>query len=928
MFGEIQSPNFPDSYPSDSEMTWNISVPDGFRIKLYFMHFDLESSYLCEYDYVKVEAEDQVLATFCGRETTDTEQAPGQQVVLSPSSYMGLTFRSDFSNEERFTGFDAHYTAVDVDECLEKSDEELACDHNCHNYIGGYYCSCRFGYILHSDNRTCKVECSSNLFTQRSGVITSADFPSPYPKSSDCLYRIELEEGFLISLQFEDSFDIEDHPEVSCPYDYIKIKAGRKEFGPFCGEKSPGRLETQSNSVQILFHSDSSGENQGWKLSYTAIGNPCPLVQPPINGKIEPSQAKYTFKDQVVISCNTGYNVLKDNVESNSFQIECLKDGTWSNKIPICKSKKPSPPTTNAIGNYYARLTECNPLLRGTSPARVAINYTSAKPGWLFLLNGTGFVPNATVCGQPVRPLPGIIKRIIGGRNAEPGFFPWQALIVVEDTSRVPNDKWFGSGALLSDSWVLTAAHVLRSQRRDNTVIPVSKEHVTVYLGLHDVRNKKDAINRTVEEIILHRGFDIQNYNHDIALVKLKEKVTMDAYVMPVCLPQFEHELEGPHPNTLGLVAGWGISNPNITVDEIISSGMRTLSDILQYVKLPVVLHAECKTSYESRSGNYSVTENMFCAGYYEGGKDTCLGDSGGAFVIQDPGTQRCRVTPLASAAPGLMFTIISKSSPPGACFPCCSRLHLLCAETPQLLNSELAFQCGRTGAKVCGKPKFSRSLLARISNGRYAQRGVSPWIAMLYRGSQPFCGGSLLGTKWIVTAAHCLHQELELENPVFRSSDAVSPSSFSIILGKHRTLKQDDTEQQLQPKNIIIHPSYRAATFEYDIGLVELSEQAVLNDYIEIPLTDHALCQEAYARLQKKVTDDMICAGEKEGGKDACSGDSGGPMVTISNQNNHWQLIGTVSWGDGCGQNDRYGVYSSVPKSLAWIKQVTGVEY
>lgn len=54
-------------------------------------------------------------------------------------------------------------------------------------------------------------------------MITSADFPSPYPKSSDCLYRIELEEGFFITLSFEDSFDVEDHPEVTCPYDYIKV---------------------------------------------------------------------------------------------------------------------------------------------------------------------------------------------------------------------------------------------------------------------------------------------------------------------------------------------------------------------------------------------------------------------------------------------------------------------------------------------------------------------------------------------------------------------------------------------------------------------------------------------------------------------------------------------------------------------------------
>lgn len=76
----------------------------------------LQISKLCQVPTLsfcsQIEAEDQELATFCGRETTDTEQAPGQQVILSPGPYMGLTFRSDFSNEERFTGFDAHYTAV------------------------------------------------------------------------------------------------------------------------------------------------------------------------------------------------------------------------------------------------------------------------------------------------------------------------------------------------------------------------------------------------------------------------------------------------------------------------------------------------------------------------------------------------------------------------------------------------------------------------------------------------------------------------------------------------------------------------------------------------------------------------------------------------------------------------------------------------
>lgn len=671
MFGQIQSPGYPDSYPSDSEVTWNITVPEGFRIKLYFMHFNLESSYLCEYDYVKVETEDQVLATFCGRETTDTEQTPGQEVVLSPGSFMSVTFRSDFSNEERFTGFDAHYMAVDVDECKEREDEELSCDHYCHNYIGGYYCSCRFGYILHTDNRTCRVECSGNLFTQRTGTITSPDYPNPYPKSSECSYTIDLEEGFMVSLQFEDIFDIEDHPEVPCPYDFIKIKAGSKVWGPFCGEKSPEAISTQSHSVQILFRSDNSGENRGWRLSYRAAGNECPKLQPPVYGKIEPSQAVYSFKDQVLVSCNTGYKVLKDNEVMDTFQIECLKDGAWSNKIPTCK------------------IVDCG--------------------------------------------------------------------------------------------------------------VPAGLKHGLV-------------------------TFSTRN---------------------------------------------------NLT----------TYKSEIRY---------SCQQPY------YKMLHNT--TGVY-----TC-------------------------SAHGTWTNEVLKRSLP-TCLP------------------------------VCGFPKFSRKQISKIFSGRPAQKGTTPWIAMLsHLNGQPFCGGSLLGSNWVLTAAHCLHHPLDPEEPTLSNSYLLSPSDFKIIMGKHWRRRSDEDEQHLRVQSITLHPLYDPSTFENDLGLVELSESPRLNDFvmpiclpehpstqetmvivsgwgkqflqwfpenlmeIEIPIVNHDTCQEAYNPLRKKVTKDMICAGEREGGKDACAGDSGGPMVTRDAEEAPWYLVGVVSWGEDCGKKDRYGVYSYIYPNKDWIQRVTGV--
>uniref|UniRef100_A0A3B5M002 trypsin n=1 Tax=Xiphophorus couchianus TaxID=32473 RepID=A0A3B5M002_9TELE len=218
-------------------------------------------------------------------------------------------------------------------------------------------------------------------------------------------------------------------------------------------------------------------------------------------------------------------------------------------------------------------------------------------------------------CGLPSRPLPHQVKRIVGGRSAEPGFFPWQVLLSVEDLSRVPEDRWFGSGALLSKSWILTAAHVLRSQRRDATVVPVVP-----------LRDKQTSAGRSVDQIVLHPNFQPDNYNNDIALLRLSEAAEFNWLVRPVCLPP--DRPSSLLPNSLGLVAGWGISNASSTPSPL-------TSDLLQYVKLPVVPQDECQASYASRSVRYNITDNMFCAGFFQGGRDTCLGDSGGAFVMQ-----------------------------------------------------------------------------------------------------------------------------------------------------------------------------------------------------------------------------------------------------------------------------------------------------
>ena len=90
----------------------------------------------------------------------------------------------------------------------------------------------------------------------------------------------------------------------------------------------------------------------------------------------------------------------------------------------------------------------------------------------------------------------------------------------------------------------------------------------------------------------------------------------------------------------------------------------------------------------------------------------------------------------------------------------------------------------------------------------------------------------------------------------------------------------------------------------------------------VEIPITDYENCTNMDPI---GITDNMFCAGDGEGEKDACTGDSGGPFVSRRETNNKLKrpfvVTGIVSWGIGCAQKDTYGVYTRVANYVDWIE-------
>lgn len=205
-------------------------------------------------------------------------------------------------------------------------------------------------------------------------------------------------------------------------------------------------------------------------------------------------------------------------------------------------------------------------------------------------------------------------SEIVGGSEAYPGQWPWQARLSILDGAGLCG------GSLIAPGWVLTAAHCVYDMQV-GSLRPASQ--FTVILGDHD-RTLVEGTEQSfgVAQVIPHPNFNRFTYDRDVALLRLNGTATLNARVATVPMATYSTHQQWLEPGITSYVSGWGA----------LSEGGAT-SATLRWVNVPMVSWSTCNAAYGG-----TLTGNMLCAGLAEGGKDSCQGDSGGPLAVMVPG--------------------------------------------------------------------------------------------------------------------------------------------------------------------------------------------------------------------------------------------------------------------------------------------------
>jgi len=250
-----------------------------------------------------------------------------------------------------------------------------------------------------------------------------------------------------------------------------------------------------------------------------------------------------------------------------------------------------------------------------------------------------------------------------------------------------------------------------------------------------------------------------------------------------------------------------------------------------------------------------------------------------------------------------------------------------------------------------CGIPAVKPDTSSNIVGGKESIPYSWPWQVVMFKGDEPWCGGTVISNQWIMTAAHCIEDR---EKP------------FTVKLGVFNKYKNDEPGEVVSVvSDIVPHPNFNfsaSCCAPYDIALLKLEKPVEYTDHITpiclpnaedkdakagteailtgwgltrafgegsqqlrqvtLPVVSPEICEAASEQFEK---DDMVCFGLKEGNKGACHGDSGGPAVYQKpGDNGRWTQIGITSWGTMfCSERGAmpYSMYAKVSAYLDFIK-------
>ncbi|KAJ1122370.1 hypothetical protein NDU88_000859 [Pleurodeles waltl] len=435
------------------------------------------------------------------------------------------------------------------------------------------------------------------------GQITSPGYPAPYPPNQTTRWTISVPQGRRIKLQFT-HFDVGEGNE-QCQ-DYVKVIDDGQPLVTACGrlraatDDIPAPLEfiSISNALTLTFASQpvQSRHYRGFHAVYTVLAHDeC------ANRKTPCAHYCHSHPEGYFCSCAHGYVLGRDNASCEEKVIDCGLPQEIDNGYISYLSQSNS--TTSGAAIQY----HCVERYYELSPPGKGIYSCSDYGEWVNSQAGTELPTCSPVCGVSVELAgPG---RIFGGVQSKDGMFPWQVFF------RNPR----GGGALISEEWVMTTASMVEGE-----------ENPTMYAGIRDLTNISPRHRLVAKKVFLHdkwkRGVPDPrtNFDNDIALIKLETKVELNNMVYPICLPGSDQEYileEGK----IGYISGWGATET------------RDKARILHMALISVVKMVNCQNQ-KADIGDFSqyvFSANMICAG--GAGKDSCSGDSGGSFVVQDP---------------------------------------------------------------------------------------------------------------------------------------------------------------------------------------------------------------------------------------------------------------------------------------------------